>query len=75
MAIEKDLLESMLSASFPDAEIKLVDLVGDKDHYSLEIKSQQFAGKSRVEQHKIVNLALKECLGTSLHALTIKTTY
>jgi stress-induced morphogen len=73
MAIEKDVLESILSESFPDAKINLIDLLGDKDHYSLEIKSQQFAGKSRLEQHKIVNLALKKHLGTTLHALTIKT--
>ncbi len=75
MAVEKEFLENILAKSFPDAIVTVADLVGDKDHYSLEIKSEIFRGKSRIEQHKIVNNALKECLGTTLHALTIKTSY
>jgi stress-induced morphogen len=73
MAIAFDKLQKILQNSFPDASIELVDLVGDSDHYSVTIIDKIFANKSRVEQHKMVNLALKEILGDELHALQIKT--
>jgi stress-induced morphogen len=73
MAIAFDKLQKILQNSFPNANIELVDLVGDSDHYSVTIIDKIFANKSRVEQHKMVNLALKEILGDELHALQIKT--
>ena len=73
MAIASDKLQKILQNSFPNANIELVDLVGDSDHYSVTIIDKIFANKSRVEQHKMVNLALKEILGDELHALQIKT--
>lgn len=73
MPIAQHELEATIKQAFPEAEIIVKDLMGDSDHYSLEIKSELFKGKSRVEQHKMVNSALKGCLGEALHALTIKT--
>ena len=73
MPIAKDKLEQLLAQKFPDAQIEIIDLAGDNDHYSLKIIDKIFAGKSRVEQHKMVNIALKEILGGTLHALQIKT--
>ncbi len=73
MAIAFDKLQKILQNSFPNAKIELVDLVGDSDHYSVTIIDEIFANKTRVQQHKIVNLALKEILGDELHALQIKT--
>jgi len=73
MPIAKDKLEKLILEKFPDAQIEVIDLVGDQDHYSLKIVDKIFAGKSRVEQHKMVNIALKEILGGTLHALQIKT--
>jgi stress-induced morphogen len=73
MAIDASLIQSALEDNFPGATIKIDDLAGDNDHYSLEITSDKFNGKTLIEQHKMVNEALKFCLGTSLHALKIKT--
>jgi stress-induced morphogen len=73
MAIAFDKLQKILQNSFPNAKIELVDLVGDCDHYSVTIIDEIFSNKTRVQQHKIVNLALKEILGDELHALQIKT--
>lgn len=73
MAILQKELEKILSEKFPKARIELIDLAGDNDHYSVKITDKIFAGKSRVEQHKMVNSALKEILGNRLHALQIKT--
>ena len=42
-------------------------------HYQVEIASALFEGKSLIEQHRIVNEALKELLETEIHALQLKT--
>ncbi len=73
MAISEDKLKQILEFSFKDADIAIKDLVGDNDHYRVEIKSSQFNNKSRIEQHKIVNKALATELEGELHALQIKT--
>lgn len=73
MPIDQDKLYDKIILAFPDAQIDIIDLVGDKDHYKIEIKSNLFINKNKVTQHKMVNTALKDCLGSSLHALQIKT--
>lgn len=66
-------LARILHEKFPEAKIEITDLAGDSDHYSVVISDKIFSDKKRVEQHKIVNEALKGILGTTLHALQIKT--
>ncbi len=73
MPIAQKNLEKLLHENFPNAKIKVVALVADDNHYSVEISDKIFAGKTRVEQHKIVNSALKEILGDVLHAMQLKT--
>jgi stress-induced morphogen len=73
MAMGRDQLEEMLRAGFPDAEIILRDLAGDNDHWSAEIVSEIFRGKSKVAQHQLVYAALKGTMGGQLHALALTT--
>lgn len=73
MPISQDNLRSIIEKSFPDAKIKIIDLAGDNDHYSVTIIDKSFAGKSRIEQHKMVNKALAGYLGDILHAMQLKT--
>lgn len=46
---------------------------GGETHFRVEVVSQAFAGKSRVEAHRLVNEALAEELNNGIHALAIKT--
>jgi stress-induced morphogen len=73
MPIAKEKLEQMLHENFPQAKIEVIALVDDNNHYSVKIIDEIFAGKTRVEQHKMVNNALKEILGDVLHAMQLKT--
>lgn len=73
MPMTADDLESRLRAAFPDAEITITDLAGDGDHYKARIVSPAFAGLPRVRQHQMVNKALADVLGGTLHALAIET--
>ncbi|MCZ6902143.1 MAG: ribosome silencing factor, partial [Rickettsia endosymbiont of Ixodes persulcatus] len=48
-------LEKILKESFPNSIIKITDLLGDQDHYALEISDVQFNGLSLINQHKLVD--------------------
>jgi stress-induced morphogen len=73
MAMAVEDLEAMLRQALPDADIQIQDLAGDGDHYKATIRSNAFAGKSRVAQHQMVYAALKGRMGGELHALALDT--
>ena len=45
---------------------------GGETHFRVDIVSGAFAGKSRVERHRLVNAALAPAFAKGLHALAIK---
>ena len=73
MPLKSNEIEKLIKESIPDAEIIIEDLAGDENHYSATIKSKVFAGKSMIEQHKIVYKALGTKMGNELHALALNT--
>ncbi|WP_343698682.1 BolA family transcriptional regulator [Caulobacter sp.] len=66
-------LEARLASAFPNSEIVLTDLAGDNDHWKARIVSPAFKGLPRVRQHQLVNKALADVLGGTLHALALET--
>ena len=73
MAMSASEIERLIKASIPDAEVTIVDLAGDGEHYSARIVSGSFAGLSRVQQHQAVYAALGGRMGGELHALQLLT--
>ena len=73
MSLKVEEIKSLIIESMPDAEITIQDLAGDENHYSATIKSKIFAGKSKIDQHKLVYKALKGKMGNELHALSLNT--
>ena len=73
MAMDLKEIEKYIKEAMPDAIIDIQDLAGDGNHYSATVISSQFAGKSKIEQHKMVYNSLKGRMGNELHALAIKT--
>ena len=73
MAMNVKELEALIKGAFPDATVEIQDLAGDGNHYSATVISSQFAGKSKIEQHKMVYSSLKGKMGNQLHALALKT--
>ena len=73
MPLPKEEIKKLILSSLPDATIEIKDLMGDNNHYSATIKSEQFKGLSKIEQHKLVYKSLKGKMGNELHALAIKT--
>ena len=73
MAMDLKEIEKHIKEALPDAIIEIQDLAGDGNHYSATITSSKFAGKNKIEQHKMVYNSLKGKMGNELHALAINT--
>lgn len=73
MAMPASEIERLIKAGIPDAEVTIVDLAGDGDHYSARVVSRSFAGLPRVQQHQKVYAALGGRMGGELHALQLQT--
>ena len=76
MPISAEKIRELLEKKFPQADIEIVDTAGDSNHYSATITAQEFKGKSRIEQHKLVYAALEGAMDGSkgiLHALALQT--
>ena len=75
MAISAEKIKELIKKKFPKADIEINDTAGDSNHYSATIASQEFRGKSRIEQHKLVYKALEGAMDGSngiLHALALQ---
>lgn len=66
-------IEKRIKAALPDAQVELRDLAGDDNHWAATITSAAFRGKTRVQQHQMVNAAFGADMGTTLHSLAIQT--
>lgn len=75
-------LRSRLEASFAGAHITVQDdsarhaghpgARGGAGHFLVRIESQAFAGKSRLQRHRMVYEALAELMPGEIHALNIE---
>jgi BolA family transcriptional regulator, general stress-responsive regulator len=78
----KETMERKLAAAFQPVRLVVTDdsekhhghggwREGGETHFSVEVVSAAFAGKSRVERHRMVNAALADELWGGVHALAI----
>ena len=73
MTMNLNEIENLIKEALPDAKVEIQDLAGDGNHYSATVISSKFAGKTKIQQHKMVYNSLKGKMGNELHALAIKT--
>ena len=67
-------IKATLTQALPVSLIETQDLTGGGDHWQVIIVSAAFEGKGLIEQHRLVNDALKEPMGDQrIHALSLKT--
>ena len=66
-------VQALIEAAIPGSTVAVADLTGTSDHFDIKVESAEFAGKSRIDQHKMVQAALGEHLTTTIHAVQIKT--
>lgn len=67
-------MKARIETLAPGTQAQLIDLTGTQDHWQAIIVSPAFAGRSLVEQHKLVFALFKsEVESNEVHALTLKT--
>ena len=67
-------IKETLAKALPVSIVETKDLTGGGDHWQVIIVSPAFEGKGLVEQHRMVNEALKTELGDQrIHALALRT--
>ena len=72
--ITPDEIKATLTKALPVSMVEAQDLTGGGDHWQVIIVSPAFEGKGLIEQHRMVNDALKEQIGDQrIHALALKT--
>ena len=73
MPMDAKEIERLIRAACPDAQVTIKDLAGDGDHFAAHVIAREFAGKTLVQQHKMVYDALQGRMGGALHALALTT--
>ncbi len=73
MTMTSNEIEELILKSFPNAKINIDDLRGDGDHYAAQVVTEEFRGKSRVQQHQMIYNAMGGRVGKELHALALNT--
>jgi stress-induced morphogen len=68
-----DVIRTHILRALPGARVEVTDLTGTSDHFEALVVAREFAGKSRVEQHKMVYAALGTLMDGAIHALALTT--
>jgi BolA protein len=79
----RDTIQARLEAAFSPQQLDVRDdshlhaghagaRPGGESHFTVEIVADAFAGRSRVECHRLVNEALAQELAGPIHALVIR---
>lgn len=68
--MQSEEIQAMIERGLPGAEVRVS---GDGRHFDALVISEAFAGKSLLEQHRLVYAALGPRMGGDIHALTMRT--
>jgi stress-induced morphogen len=66
-------IKQRIEAAIPGAEADVEDYTGGGDHFRATVVSEAFAGRSRIEQHRLVYEVFGAEIGGAIHALSLKT--
>jgi stress-induced morphogen len=66
-------IRQRIEASIPGASAQVEDYTGGGDHFRATVTSPAFAGRSRIEQHRLVYEIFGPEIGGPIHALSLKT--
>ncbi len=74
MAVDLGELKEMIEAALPGSSVEVSDEDGGGQHLRAVVTAPQFAGLSRLDQHRLVKAAVKPRFDDgTVHALSVKT--
>jgi stress-induced morphogen len=68
-----DEIKQRIEHAIPGAHAEVEDWTGGGDHFRATVLSPGFAGKSRLEQHRMVYAVFGDEIGGPIHALSLTT--
>ncbi len=66
-------IKQRIEQAIPDAHVEVEDYTGGGDHFRAVVSAASFAGRSRIEQHRLVYDVFGAEIGGAIHALSLKT--
>jgi stress-induced morphogen len=66
-------IRQRIETSLPGASVQVEDYTGGGDHFRATVTAPAFAGRSRIEQHRLIYEIFGEEIGGPIHALSLKT--
>ncbi|MCP3476000.1 BolA/IbaG family iron-sulfur metabolism protein [Bradyrhizobium sp. CCGUVB1N3] len=66
-------IEALIREALPEADVIVTDLAGTGHHCGARVVSQAFAGKSRIQQHRMIYAALGSKTIDTFDALVLET--
>jgi stress-induced morphogen len=66
-------IKERIEAALPDAQVEVEDFTGGGDHFRARVLSPTFAGKSRIERHRLIYAIFGDQIGGPIHALSLET--
>ena len=68
-----DEIKQRIEAALPEATAEVEDWTGGGDHFRATVVAREFAGLSRLEQHRRVYAVFGPEIGGPIHALSLVT--
>jgi acid stress-induced BolA-like protein IbaG/YrbA len=69
--VKKEEIKSLIESGLPGATATVVG--DDGQHFEAEVVCAAFAGKTMIQQHRMVYATLGERMGREIHALQLRT--
>jgi stress-induced morphogen len=66
-------IKQRIESAIPGAKVEVEDYTGGGDHFRATITADAFAGRSLIEQHRLVYDVFGAEIGGPIHALSLKT--
>lgn len=66
-------IKQRIETAIPGAHAEVEDYTGGGDHFRATVVAGAFAGRSRIEQHRLVYDVFGSEIGGAIHALSLKT--
>jgi stress-induced morphogen len=66
-------IQRRIEAAIPGARAEVEDYTGGGDHFRATVTATAFAGRNRIDQHRLVYEVFGGEIGGPIHALSLKT--
>jgi stress-induced morphogen len=66
-------ISQRIEAAIPGSRADVEDYTGGGDHFRATVTAAAFAGRTRIEQHRLVYDVFGAEIGGAIHALSLKT--